>query len=193
MGLEDIAMFRTILDSVVLYPSDAISTEKLVEKAAEHNGTVYIRTTRKDTPLIYSPDEEFTIGGSKVLRSSTHDSVTVIAAGITLHEALSAYEELKKDGIIVRIIDLYSIKPIDNETLKKAAIETKAIITVEDHFAEGGLGEAVKSALAYITISVYSLAVRKMPKSGSPAALLDYEEISKKAIIGEVKQLISSL
>jgi transketolase len=190
MGLEDIAMFRTILDSVVLYPSDGISTEKLVERAAEHNGMVYIRTTRKDTPLIYSPDEEFTIGGSKVLRSSNHDSVTVITAGITLHEALGAYEALKKDGIIVRLIDLYSIKPIDNETLKKAAIETKAIITVEDHVAEGGLGEAVKSAFAYVTIPVYSLAVRKMPKSGNPAALLDYEEISKNAIIKKVKELI---
>jgi len=190
MGLEDIAMFRTILDSVVLYPSDAISTEKLVEKAAEHNGMIYIRTTRKDTSLIYSPDEEFTIGGSKVLRNSTHDFLTVIAAGITLHEALSAYEELKKAGIIVRLIDLYSIKPIDNETLKKAAIETKAIITVEDHVAEGGLGEAVKSALAAIAIPVYSLSVRRIPKSGKPDELLEYEEISKNAIIRKVKELI---
>jgi transketolase len=191
MGLEDIAMFRTVLNSVVLYPSDAVSTEKLVEEAAKHNGMVYIRTTRKDTPLIYSTEEEFTIGGSKVLRSSTHDFITVIAAGITLLEALYAYEELKKEGIYIRVIDLYSIKPLDKLTLVEASGVTKAIITVEDHFAEGGLGEAVKSALADIIIPVHSLAVRKMPKSGNPASLLNYEEISKDAIIRKVKELIS--
>jgi transketolase len=191
MGLEDIAMFRTVLNSVVLYPSDAVSTEKLVEEAAKHNGMVYIRTTRKDTPLIYSTEEEFTIGGSKVLRSSTHDFITVIAAGITLHEALYAYEELKKEGIYIRVIDLYSIKPLDKLTVVEASGVTKAIITVEDHFAEGGLGEAVKSALADIIIPVHSLAVRKMPKSGNPASLLNYEEISKDAIIRKVKELIS--
>ena len=190
MGLEDIAMFRTILNSVVLYPSDAVSTEKLVENAAQHVGIVYIRTTRKDTPIIYHVEEEFIIGGSKVLRKSDRDLITVIAAGVTLYEALAAYEELKKEGIFIRVIDLYSIKPIDGATLHEAARATKAIITVEDHFAEGGIGEAVRSALAALIIPVYSLAVRKMPKSGKPEELLDYEEISKKAIIRKIKELI---
>jgi transketolase len=193
MGLEDIAMFRTILHSVVLYPSDAVSTEKLVEKAAQYTGLVYIRTTRKETPILYSNDEEFVIGGSKVLRKSNNDLMTVIAAGITLHEALYAYEELKKERISVRVIDLYSIKPIDTETLTEASRVTKAIITVEDHFAEGGLGEAVESALAGVTIPVHSLAVRKMPKSGKPSELLDYEEISKNAIVKKIKELVISV
>jgi transketolase len=190
MGLEDIAMFRTVLNSVVLYPSDAISTEKLVEEAARHKGIVYIRTTRKDTPIIYRADEEFPIGGSKVLRKSDNDRVTVIAAGITLHESLSAYEEMKKEGIIIRVIDLYCIKPINNITLQEAARDTKAIITVEDHFSEGGLGEAVKGALDSFSMPVHCLAVRKMPKSGKPGELLDYEEISKDAIMKKIKELI---
>jgi len=191
MGLEDIAMFRAILNSVVLYPSDAVSTEKLVEEAAKHNGIVYIRTTRKDTPIIYNKDEVFTIGGSKILRKSNSDFATVIAAGITLHEALIACEELKKEGIFIRLIDLYSIKPIDTLTLHEAVKTTKAIITVEDHFAEGGLGEAVNSALADHAVPVYSLAVKKMPRSGKPDELLDYEEISRSAIIKKVKALFS--
>jgi transketolase len=190
MGLEDIAMFRAILNSVVLYPSDAVSTEKLVEEAAKHNGIVYIRTTRKDTPIIYNKDEVFTFGGSKILRKSNRDSATVIAAGITVHEALIACEELKKEGIFIRLIDLYSIKPIDILTLHEAAKATKAIITVEDHFAEGGLGEAVNSALADHAVPVYSLAVKKMPRSGKPDELLDYEGISRSAIIKKVKEII---
>ncbi len=190
MGLEDIAMFRTILNSVVLYPSDAVSTEKLVEESARHYGPVYLRTTRKETPVIYRPDEEFPIGGSKVLRKSDTDRVTVIAAGITVPEALNAYEDLKKEGILIRVIDLYSIKPIDFATLLEAASATKAIITVEDHYPEGGLGEAVKSALATVAIPVLSLAVRKRPMSGKPEELLDYEEISKKAIVQKVKEIM---
>ena len=190
MGLEDIAMFRAVMDSVVLYPSDAVSTEKLVEEAARHKGIVYIRTTRKETPIIYSADEEFSIGGSKVLRKSDNDRVAVIAAGITLHEALLSYEELKKEGIIIRVIDLYCIKPIDKTTLQQAARDTKAIITVEDHFSEGGIGEAVKGALDLFSIPVHCLTVRKMPRSGKPGELLDYEEISKDAIIKKIKELI---
>ena len=135
MGLEDIAMFRAILNSIVLYPSDAISTEKLVEEAAKHHGLVYIRTTRKETPILYKSDEEFHIGGCKVIKNSSHDLVTVIAAGVTLHEALKAYEELRKEGVFIRIIDLYSIKPVDKKSVHEAACTTKAIITVEDHFA----------------------------------------------------------
>ena len=190
MGLEDIAMFRTVLNSVVLYPSDAISTEKLVEEAAKHHGIVYMRTTRKDTPILYKNDEEFHIGGSKIVRKSDNDRLTVIAAGITLHEALAAYEALKKEGVFIRVIDLYSIKPIDKETVNDAAQSTKAIVTVEDHFAEGGIGEAVRSALGSVVAPVYSLAVRKMPMSGKPGELLDYEEISKNAIIKKLKDLL---
>jgi transketolase len=190
MGLEDIAMFRTILHGVVLYPSDAVSAEKLVEEAARHKGIVYLRTTREDTPIIYRNDEVFRIGGSKVLKRSTKDVATVVAAGITLHEALAAYEELKKDGIFIGVLDLYSIKPIDVQTLTAAAYDTKRIITVEDHFGEGGIGEAVGSALAGVTVSIHSLAVRKTPKSGQPKELLDYEEISSKAIIKKVRELL---
>ncbi len=190
MGLEDIAMFRTLLGSVVLYPSDAVSSEKLTEIAASHKGIVYLRTTRKETPVIYSQDEQFVLGGSKVLKKSSKDKVTLIGAGVTLQEALAAYELLKEEKIIVRVIDLYSIKPLDIKTLTKAAKETKAIITVEDHHLEGGLGEAVASAVGGLT-KVYHLAVEKMPRSGKPAELLDYEEISAQAIAKLVKKIVS--
>jgi transketolase len=190
MGLEDIAMFRTLLGSVVLYPSDAVSTEKLVEAAAGHRGVVYIRTTRKDTPILYRGDEDFPIGGCKVLRSSDRDAATVVAAGITLHEALAAYDALKKEGVLIRVIDLYSVKPLDYATLAEAALTTKAIITVEDHYAEGGIGEAVRSAFAQPSGPVYSLSVRKMPKSGKPDELLEYEDISRNAIIKKVKEIL---
>ena len=190
MGLEDIAMFRAILGSVVLYPSDAVSTEKLVEEAAKQDGIVFIRTTRKETPILYGPDEEFTIGGSKVLRKSEKDRATVIGAGVTLHEALAAYEALKKEGVFIRVIDLYSIKPVDEKTLREAVSATKSIITVEDHFEEGGIGETVKSALSASPVPIHSLAVRKKPKSGKPEELLDYEEISRAAIIKKVKEVV---
>jgi len=189
MGLEDIAMFRAILNSVVLYPSDAVSTERLVEEAAKYQGLVYIRTTRQDTPILYTHNDEFPIGGSKVLRKSAHDRVTVVASGITLHETLAAYQELKDEGLFIRVIDLYSIKPIDEKTILDAAHDTGAIITVEDHYAEGGIGEAVKSTLSTTPIPVYSFAVRKMPMSGKPAELLDYEEISRNAIVRKVREL----
>jgi transketolase len=190
MGLEDIAMFRTLLNSVVLYPADAIATEALVEEAAQHKGIVYIRTTRQDMPIIYSNNEKFPIGESKVLKSSSKDKATIVASGITIYEALKAYEELKKENIYLRIIDLYSIKPIDENTLKKAARETKIIITVEDHFAEGGIGEAVMSVLSNNKICIHSLAVRKMPRSGKTEELLNYEEISSQAIIKKIREII---
>ncbi|MDX9715058.1 MAG: transketolase [Dissulfurispiraceae bacterium] len=190
MGLEDIAMFRTLLDSVVLYPSDAVSAERLVETAAKHSGIVYLRTTRKDTPVIYTADDEFSIGGSMVVRQSDKDAASVVGAGITLHEALAAYDVLKSEGIKIRVIDLYSIKPVDVETLTKAAEDTGLIITVEDHYAEGGLGEAVRSALSGSRTEIHSLAVTKMPKSGSPEELLEYEGISASAIINKVKSLL---
>jgi transketolase len=190
MGLEDIAMFRTILDGVVLYPCDAVSTEKLVAQAAAHRGMVYIRTTRGKTPVIYGPDDEFPIGGSKVLRKSNDDAATLIGAGITLYEALKAHDELAGAGLHVRVIDLYSIKPLDMKSLQEAAEETAFIVTVEDHYAEGGIGEAVRSALGTIAIPVYPLAVRKMPKSGEPEELLDFEEISSRAIVRKVKEVL---
>jgi transketolase len=190
MGLEDIAIFRAILNSVVLYPCDAVSTERLVEAAARHRGIAYIRTTRMGTPVIYRNEEEFSIGGSKVLRRSDTDVITVVAAGVTLHEALKAYDELREQGISIRVIDLYSIKPIDVVALQEAAKATKAIITVEDHYPEGGLGEAVGSALSELPVPVYSMAVRKKPKTGKPEELLEYEEISHGSIVKKVKGLI---
>ena len=190
MGLEDISMFRAIQGSVVLYPSDAYSAELLTEQAAKHEGIVYLRMTRKDTPILFTQKEIFRIGGSKVLRKSKQDVATVVACGITLHEALAAYEILKKDNIFIRVIDLYSIKPLDVATLKKAARETGIIITVEDHYAEGGVGEAVIAALALESVHVHTLAVRKQPKSGTPDELLSYAEISRNAIVKKVKKLV---
>ncbi len=190
MGLEDIAMFRTLLGSVVLYPCDALSTERLVEEAARHWGLTYIRTTRNDTPVIYSKDEEFPIGGMKVLRESPSDKIAVIAAGITLHEAIKAYEGLKREGILIRVIDLYCIKPIDSVRLHEAVSPSTAVVTVEDHYAEGGIGEAVRSALSDHPVPVHSLAVRKMPRSGRPEELLEYEEISEHAIVRKVREIM---
>lgn len=191
MALEDISMFRAIHGSTVLYPSDAVSAEKLVLAAAQHKGNVFIRTTRSATSIIYKNSESFKIGGSKVLKKSFQDQVTVIGAGITLHEALKAYDELKREKINIRVIDLYSVKPIDIETIKKAAQETKAIITVEDHYREGGIGEAVNSAVRG-KCEVVSLAVTKIPRSGKPAELLRYEEIDAQAIVKKVASLMSS-
>jgi transketolase len=192
MGLEDIAMFRSILESVVLYPSDAVSCDKLVEEMARHKGIAYLRTTRGETPIIYNQNEQFPIGGSKTLRSSQNDQVTVVTAGIAVFEALKAHDELKKQGINIRVIDLYSIKPIDVATLQKAAQETKAIITVEDHYPQGGLGEAVLSALRHAKAHVVKLAVTKLPKSGRPMELLDYEGISAKEIVNAAKNALKS-
>jgi transketolase len=190
MGLEDIAQFRTVSGCAVLYPSDAYATERLVEEAAANPGMVYLRTTRMATPILYSPEDRFFIGGSKVLRESARDALTVVAAGITLFEALQAYEDLKAEGLYLRIIDLYSIKPLDEATLRQAARETGLLITVEDHHPEGGLGEAVRSALAGLAVPIYSLAVGRIPGSGKPEELLAYEEISKDAIIRKVKEVL---
>src|SRR6266542_2759018 len=149
MGLEDLAMFRVIPGSVILYPADAVSTERCVELAAGTRGIVYIRTTRPKTPVLYDPDEAFAVGGLKVLRQSEGDRVTVVAAGVTLHEALKAHAELNGQGIAIRIIDLYSVKPLDRESLLAAARATGGrLITVEDHYSQGGLGDAVLEAVA---------------------------------------------
>ncbi len=191
MGLEDLAMFRSLYGSVVLYPCDGPSTAKLVKEAAKHDGLVYIRTTRGKTPVIYSSDQEFPIGGSKIIQRSKSDMFTVCAAGITVHEALKAYKQLLDEGIHIRIIDIYSLKPIDRKTLIQAGSETRAIIAVEDHYLEGGLGEAIASSLSSTAIQVHSLAVNKLPKSGKSEVLLDYEGISSKAIIDKVKALLT--
>lgn len=189
MGLEDIALFRNLVDSVVLHPCDAVSTERLIEAMAEHVGISYLRTLRQKTPVIYNSEERFSIGGCKVLRQSPADVATVVAAGVTVHEALRAYDELKKRDRNICVLDLYSIKPLDRETLLACARDTNAVITVEDHHPEGGLGEAVLSALADTGIPVHILAVRKRPMSGKPDELLDYEGISAAAIIAAVDKV----
>jgi len=192
IGLEDITLFRTIKGSCVLYPSDAFSTEKLVKEMVNYPGICYLRTTRADTPIIYSPGEEFKIGGSKNVKKSQKDKITVVTAGITLQEALKAYTELKKQGIFARVIDCYSIKPLDRKNLLKACRETGKILVVEDHYPEGGIAEAVRSELADFRFPIYSLAVRKIPISGKPEELLAFEEISTKAIIKKVKEILAN-
>ncbi|MEW6426453.1 MAG: transketolase [Thermodesulfobacteriota bacterium] len=191
MGLEDIAFFRTIRGGVVLYPSDAVSTEKLVAEAARYHGIVYLRTTRMDTPVLYDQEEDFPIGGCKVLRSSAGDRVTLVAAGVTVHEALAASDLLQPEGIAAGVIDLYSIKPLDAATLRRAARTSGLLLTIEDHYPEGGIGEAVRSALWENGVKVASLAVLHRPKSGTPRELLDFEGISAGAIAGHVRQLLA--
>lgn len=192
MGLEDIAMFRAIQGSVVLCPSDAVASERLVEAMAQHIGICYMRTARPPTPVIYDNEEKFEIGGSKVVRSSKSDQTTIVACGVTLIEAIKAADELKNEGINVRVVDAYSIKPIDASGLKKAAGETNnMIITVEDHYFEGGLGDAVLNVFADDPkAKIYKLAVSKMPMSGKPQELLDYEGISTGGIVNKVKEIL---
>ena len=190
MGLEDIAMFRAIPGAAVLYPSDAVAAERLVAEAAAHEGIVYLRTSRPKTALLYDAAESFPIGGCKVIRESGEDKVTVVAAGVTLHEVLKAHEVLAQEGIAIRVIDLYSIKPIDAEALQTAASETNnTLITVEDHYPEGGLGDAVLDAVATQGVYVHKLAVTGMPRSGKPEELLEYHGISANAIVQKVKEL----
>jgi transketolase len=190
MGLEDIAMFRTIQDGVVLYPCDAVSTEQLVDAMAEHEGIAYLRTTRGKTPVIYDADEPFSIGGSKLVRSSDQDDVTLIGAGVTLHEALKAHDLLREHNLTARVIDLYSIKPMDHATVRRAADETSAIFTIEDHFPEGGLGETVLTCLSDHPTPVNCLAVRKRPMSGASDKLLHQQGISAKQIVETVTAMM---
>ena len=192
MGLEDIAMFRSVLASTVLHPCDAMSTERLVEAAAAHTGIVYLRTMRQSTPVIYRTDETFPIGGSKLLRHGTSDRLTLVAAGITVHEALKAYEQLQREGIAVRVIDAYSIKPIDVAALRAAAEATGLIVTIEDHYPAGGLGEAVLHALADRPVPVRLLAVDKTPMSGAGDELRHFAGISADAIVNTVQTLVTS-
>ncbi len=187
MGLEDLAMFRSIINSIVLYPCDAVSSEKLTAIAAGYDGISYIRTSRPKTPVIYGNDEEFHLGGSKILRRSGSDELTIVAAGITVHEALKAYERLRGYGVNARVIDCYSIKPLDAETLREAYMETGRIITVEDHYAQGGLGEAVSS----LGLTPRILAVRRMPHSGRPEELLAEQGIDADGIVREAEKMLN--
>jgi transketolase len=191
MALEDLAMMRAIEGSTVLYPSDAVATEQAVNLAARNKGIVYIRTSRPKTPVIYSSTEEFKIGGSKVVKSSGMDQATVVGCGVTLFEALAAYDELKKTGISIRVIDLFSVKPVDEETLRVCGKETNnLLITVEDHSGWGGIGDAVAGAVSPVGIRVHQLAVREVPRSGKPEELLAAYGIDRSAIVQAVKQLV---
>jgi transketolase len=194
MALEDIAAFRAVHSSTVLHPCDGNQTAKLVAAMADRDGIVFLRTLRPDTPVIYDPDDEFAIGGSRVLRSSDDDEVTLVGAGITVHEALTAADALAEDGINARVIDAYSIKPIDAETLQAAAEATGRIVTIEDHWPEGGLGDAVLAALAEVDEHprVVKLAVSEMPHSGKPAELLAAYGIDADAIARTARELVGA-
>jgi transketolase len=193
MGLEDLAMFRAEPNITVLYPSDAVSTERLVALAAYHPGPAYIRTSRPKTPVIYPNDETFTIGGSKVVRESANDAAAVVAAGVTLFEALKAYDQLKAAGTTIRVIDLYSLSPVDRDTLLRAAQATGGrLITVEDHYAAGGIGDAVAEAVADAGFTVHRLAVREIPRSGNADELLDRYGISAAHIAEAVRAVTNA-
>jgi transketolase len=190
MGLEDLALFRPIPGCVVLYPSDAVSSEACVAMAAAHKGMVYIRASRPATPLLYDAGEPFAIGGSKVLRKRAGDVATVVAAGITVHEALKACETLKGEGLGLRVIDAYSVQPLDEATILREVAETGGrAVVVEDHYAAGGLGEAVASALAGRAALVH-LCIRELPRSGKPDELLERYGVSASHIAGAVRELL---
>jgi len=190
MGLEDLAMMRAVAGSTVLYPCDANQTAQLVAQMVDRTGIVYLRTTREQTAVLYTPEQRFPIGGSVVLRRSDRDVATIVAAGITVHEALRAHSQLAQEGLPVRVIDAYSLKPIDAGTLRAAAQETGTLVVVEDHWAEGGLGEAVLAALAGADAvpRVRHLAVRQMPSSGTPQEVLSAAGISARQIADAVRE-----
>lgn len=188
MGLEDIALMRALPDSIVLYPCDAVSTHQLVGLMVTYNkGISYLRTTRMETPVLYESDERFSIGGCKILRQSANDKVCIIAAGVTVFEALDAYEQLKQQGVMVSVIDLYSIKPIDAQTvIQVGGASGNRIITVEDHYLQGGMGQAVAYELRNTPITLECLAVTKLPRSGEPKQLLAWAGIDATAIVNAV-------
>lgn len=194
MGLEDIAFMRTIPGLALFYPSDAVSTERAVELASNHPGMTFIRTSRPAQPVLYDNDEPFEIGKAKIVRSSPKDQVTVVGAGVTLHEALKAATLLEKDGISIRVIDPFTVKPIDSQTLLASALATSGrVLTVEDHYPEGGLGDAVAGALKERRdVSIEHLAVREVPRSGSPEELLARFGIDAQAIVSKVKSMLNA-
>lgn len=190
MAVEDMAIFRAILDSVVLYPCDAVSTDRLMTKLISHKGISYLRGTRAETEVLYDNDEEFTIGGSKILKQAEHDQITVMAAGITVFEAIKASEILlKENNLAIRVVDMYSIKPIDKDTIRKCCQDTKALITVEDHLEQGGLYEAICSS-GVVSRPVFSLAVKKLSCSGTPEELLKFMEIDSEAIVKKIRTIL---
>jgi transketolase len=191
MGLEDLAMTCAEPNFTVLYPSDATSAWRAIEAAAEIQGPVYVRTGRPKNPVIYGPEERFDVGRCKIVRQSDYDRVTIVTAGVTLFEALRAHEQLIHEGTAVRVIDLYSVQPIDRGTLAASARLTNGlVITVEDHYAHGGLGDAVLAAVGPEGFKVHKLAVRQIPRSGKPEELLDRFGISAKHIVAKVKELL---
>jgi transketolase len=193
MALEDLAMMRAVHGSTVLYPCDANQTAKLVKEMAERDGIVFMRTTRAATPVVYGADEEFPVGGARVLREG--DDLAIVAAGITLHESLKAAERLESEGISARVIDLYSVKPVDGEILRAAAEATGGrVLTVEDHWSEGGIGDAVLEALSdgEASVRLVRLAVHEMPGSGKPAELLAAAGIDADHIVEAAKALVGS-
>jgi transketolase len=193
MALEDLAMFTAEPNIAVVYPSDAVSTEKLVAAMVSHPGPAYMRTSRPKTPVIYGNDEPFVVGGLKVLRQSAEDVATVIGAGVTVFEALHAYDQLKAQGQAIRVIDLYSLSPIDAKALVAAGQATHGrLITVEDHYAAGGVGDAVARAVADAGLAVHRLAVRAIPRSGKPDELLDRFGISARHIVDAVTTLVAA-
>ena len=193
MALEDLAMMRAVPGCVVLYPCDAVSTSALVAAAAAHDGMTYLRTSRPKTPVVYAADEAFPIGGSKTLRGGDADACTVVAAGVTVFEALAACDTLAEAGVRIRVIDAYSLQPIDADGLVEAARATGGrLVTVEDHYAAGGLGDAVSDAVSPHGISVHRLAVRDVPRSGKPAELLDRYGISARHIAAAVTALVDA-
>lgn len=190
MALEDIAMMRAVAGSTVFYPSDAVCAEKLLEQMAKNRGIFFLRTSRPKTPVIYNNDEQFPIGGAKVLRQNTGDKVTVVAAGVTLFEALKAADTLKGEGVGITVIDAYSIKPLGKDIIKAAAQKTNnTVITVEEHYLEGGLGDAVAGELSSSGIKVHKLAVTELPRSGKADQLLAKYGINADAIARKVKSL----
>jgi transketolase len=190
MALEDLAMCRAQPNITVLYPCDGVSAERLVALAAYHPGPVYVRTSRPKTPVIYSADDTFSIGGLKVLRESQDDAATVVGAGVTVFEALKAYDQLKSRGISIRVIDLYSVAPVDRAALRAAGSATGGrIITVEDHYAAGGIGDAVAEAVSDSGIRVHRIAVREIPRSGKPDELLDRFGLSARHIVEAVEKV----
>jgi transketolase len=192
MALEDLAMMRALPNMAVLYPCDAVSTDRLVENMAYYPGPAYIRTSRPRTPVIYGPGEKFAIGGLKVLRESANDVATVVGAGITVFEALTAFEALRKQGLSIRVVDLYSLQPVDGATLTACARATRGrVITVEDHYAAGGVGDAVAAAIADGGFTVRRLAVTEIPRSGTPEQLIDRYGISARHIVAAVAAAVA--
>ena len=183
-------MMRAVEGSVVLYPSDAVCAEKLVEQMAMCKGIAFLRSSRPKTPVIYDNNEAFPIGGAKIRKQAAGDKVTVVAAGVTLFEALKAADALAKEGIGITVVDAYSIKPLGKDVIKAAAEKTNnLVITVEDHYPEGGLGDAVAGELSSEGIRVHKLAVRELPHSGKPEELLAKYGIDAAAIVQKVKAL----